>query len=78
VKPSGEVESKSEGVALQELVDNADVIQSWRPEQAAALRFDTTQDIEDEPHYFCLTVTLANDHRAWSSPIWVNHPGPAP
>ncbi len=78
VKLSGEVESKSEGVALVELVDNGAVIQSWPPEQAAALRFDTTQDIEDEPHYFYIRVTLANDHRAWSSPIWVNHPGPAP
>lgn len=78
VKLSGEVESRSEGVALVELVDNGAVIQSWRPEQAASLRFETTQDVEDAPHYFYIRVTLANHHRAWSSPIWVNHPGPAP
>ncbi len=76
VRLNGQVVGVSGDVSLVELVDNGAVIQSWRPIQSASFRFDTTQEVEDEPHYFYIRVTLSNDHRAWSSPIWVNYPGP--
>jgi hypothetical protein len=77
VRLNGEIESRSENVSLVELLDNGTVVTSWQLDQTA-FRFEETQQIGEEQHYFYVKVTLENDHQAWSSPIWVNYPTPTP
>lgn len=71
---SGEIESRNGDISLVELFDNGAVAITWRPNQAASYRFETTREIGEEAHYFYVKVALENEHQAWSSPIWVNHP----
>ncbi len=78
IKLSGDIESRSGDISLVELVDNGAVATRWSPDQAASFRFEATQQVGEEPHYFFVRITLENDHQAWSSPIWVNYPTPAP
>jgi hypothetical protein len=74
---NGEVESKSGSISLVELIKNGHVVESWRPEKATSLRFERTEELGEDQHYFYVRVTLENGHRAWSSPIWVTRPAPA-
>lgn len=74
---SGEVESESGSISLVELIKNGELLGSWRPEEASSLRFERTEEVGEDQHYFYVRVTLENGHRAWSSPIWVNYPAPA-
>ena len=78
VELSGEIESKSGAISLVELVDNGEAVARWEPEQASSLRFESMEQIGEEPHFFYVRVTLDNRHQAWSSPIWVNYPAPTP
>jgi hypothetical protein len=73
----GEIESRGGDISLVELLDNGAVMTSWRPNQTT-FRFDKTQLVGEEQHYFYVRVALENDHQAWSSPIWVNYPTPTP
>jgi hypothetical protein len=75
---NGEIASKSGFISLVELVDNGEAVAIWQPEQDSSLRFDSVQQVGEDPHYFYVRVTLDNGHRAWSSPIWVNHPAATP
>jgi hypothetical protein len=78
VSLTGEVISKDGDIALVELMEDGEVLESWRPQQASSLRFERTEDIGDEEHYFYVRVTLENSHQAWSSPIWVNYAAATP
>lgn len=75
---SGEIESKNGAISLVELLDNGEAMVTWEPEQASSLRFERTEQIGEESHYFYVKVTLENGHQAWSSPIWVNHAAATP
>jgi hypothetical protein len=70
---NGEITSTNGNIALVELTDNAEVVANWEPEEASSLRFESTEQVGEDPHYFYVRVTLENGHRAWSSPIWVNY-----
>jgi len=70
---SGEIECENAVISLVELVDNGEPAVSWQPQQASSLRFESVQQVGEDPHYFYVRVTLDNGHRAWSSPIWVNY-----
>jgi len=70
---NGEITSTNGNIALVELTDNGEVVANWQPEEASSLRFESTEQVEEDPHYFYVRVTLDNGHRAWSSPIWVNY-----
>jgi hypothetical protein len=78
VELNGEIESKSGAISLVELVDNGETAVRWKPEEASSLRFESAQQVGEDPHYFYVRVTLDNGHRAWSSPVWVNCPTPTP
>jgi hypothetical protein len=78
VSLTGEVISKNGDIALVELMEDGEVLEGWRPQQASSLRFERTEDVGDEEHYFYVRVTLENGHQAWSSPIWVNYPSDTP
>ncbi|HUW95347.1 MAG TPA: DUF3604 domain-containing protein [Anaerolineae bacterium] len=78
VEFSGEIVSTSGGISLVELVDNGEVSAKWEPDQASSLRFETTAEVGEEPHFFYVRVTLDNGHQAWSSPIWANYLAPTP
>jgi len=70
---NGEITSTDGNIALVELTDNGEVIANWEPEEASSLRFESTEQVGEDLHYFYVRVTLDNGHRAWSSPIWVNY-----
>jgi hypothetical protein len=70
---NGEITSTNGNIALVELTDNSEVVADWEPEEASSLRFESTEQVGEDPHYFYVRVTLDNGHRAWSSPIWVNY-----
>ncbi len=70
---NGEIRSTNGNIALVELTDNGEVIANWEPEEASSLRFESTEQVGEDPHYFYVRVTLDKGHRAWSSPIWVNY-----
>ena len=75
---SGEIESKNGAISLVELLDNGKAMVTWELEEASSLRFERTEQIGEESHYFYVKVTLENGHQAWSSPIWVNHAAATP
>jgi hypothetical protein len=77
IELAGEVQSRSADIALVELLDNGEVITGWRPD-SIAFRFEKTQQVGEEEHYFYVRVILEDEHQAWSSPIWVNYPSLAP
>jgi hypothetical protein len=70
---TGEIECKSGAISVVELMDNGEATVRWQPEQASSLRFESPQEVGEDPHYFYVRVTLDNGHRAWSSPVWVNY-----
>jgi hypothetical protein len=74
---NGEIQSKSGAISLVELIDNGEAVATWEPEQASSLRYESVQQVGQDPHYFYVRVTLDNGHRAWSSPVWVNYPASA-
>jgi hypothetical protein len=73
---SGEIVSRSGAISLVELVDNGEAVATWEPEQDSSLRFESVQQVGEDPHYFYVRVALDNGHRAWSTPVWVNYPAP--
>lgn len=78
VELTGEIESRSGAISLAELVDNGEAVATWEPERDSSLRFESVQQVGEDPHYFYVRVTLDNGHRAWSSPVWVNYPALSP
>jgi hypothetical protein len=78
VELNGQIEIESGAISLVELVDNGEVAGTWEPGQDRSLRFERTEEVGEEPHFFYVRVTLKNGHQAWSSPIWVNFPGATP
>jgi hypothetical protein len=73
VELNGEITSTNGDISLVELLDGGEVVANWKPDRASSLRFDNTQDVGEDQHYFYVRVTLENGHQAWSSPIWVNY-----
>lgn len=78
VRLTGEIVSSGDDISLVELVDNGELSASWELQDASSLRFDRTREAGQEQHFYYVRVTLENGHRAWSSPIWVNHGAPTP
>jgi hypothetical protein len=78
VRLSGEITSTNGNISLVELMDNGEVVAHWEPEELSSLRFESTEEAGEGQHYYYVRVTLDNDHRAWSSPIWVNYTPPTP
>ena len=76
VRLNGEVTSRSGEISLVELLADGAVLASWQPGQPT-FRFERTLETDEAQHYFYLKVTVDNDHRAWSSPIWVSQQAPA-
>jgi hypothetical protein len=69
----GDISSRyGDDIASVEFLEDGVVVDSWSPNQPS-FRLDKTQQLgwRLQWSYFYVRVTLANDHKAWSSPIWV-------